>query len=89
MPDPWQRALFVALCWRYGLRPHRHARQRRSTVVFSAPLSFLRLVLWPEFEGIAQALTEHFDAIATRVLLDVVDPGGPVLLETEEPSAAP
>ena len=32
IPDPCARAVFLALCRRYGLNPHRHARQRRATV---------------------------------------------------------
>jgi hypothetical protein len=33
MPDAWSVKLFVALCRRYGLRPYRYARQRRTTVM--------------------------------------------------------
>ena len=31
MSDQWSRHLFVALCRRYGLKPYRYHRQRRTT----------------------------------------------------------
>ncbi|MCP5114519.1 MAG: hypothetical protein GY953_27135, partial [bacterium] len=31
LADTWSRKLFVALCRRYGLRPYRYRRQRRTT----------------------------------------------------------
>lgn len=31
--DQWNRRLFTALCRRYGLKPYRYPRQRRTTVV--------------------------------------------------------
>ena len=40
--DPWSRQLFLALARRYGLRPYRYRRQRRTTVMLQAPESFLR-----------------------------------------------
>ena len=33
MPDSWAVRLFVALCRRYGLRPYRYPRQRRTTIM--------------------------------------------------------
>jgi hypothetical protein len=55
--DPWSRQLFLALARRYGLRPYRYPRQRRrTTVMLQAPESFLRDVLWPEFEALNEAL---------------------------------
>lgn len=66
LPDPWQLAIFFALTRRYGLRPHRHARQRRSTVVVTAPVSFCERILWPEFVGITCALGAWFDVFSSR-----------------------
>src|SRR5258708_7019042 len=33
IPDIWSRQLFIALCRRYGLRPFRHRRMHRQTIV--------------------------------------------------------
>jgi hypothetical protein len=38
LPDPWQRRLFLALCWRYGLEPYRQKGLRYTTVVVRAAL---------------------------------------------------
>jgi hypothetical protein len=56
LADPWSRQLFLALARHYGLRPYRYPRQRRTTVMLQAPESFLRDVLWPEFEALNEAL---------------------------------
>lgn len=73
LSDPWQQAIFLALARRYGLRPHRHARQRRSTVVVTAPVSFYERVLWPEFVVLSGALGAWFDLLTSRVLREVLD----------------
>lgn len=73
LPDPWQMAIFLALARRYGLRPHRHARQRRSTVIVTAPVSFYERVLWPEFAVLSGALGAWFDLLTSRVLREVLD----------------
>src|ERR1700730_13491000 len=37
MPDQWSRYQFLALCRRYGMKPHRYYRQRSNTVMVRAP----------------------------------------------------
>jgi hypothetical protein len=59
LPDPWSRQLFVALARRYGLRPYRYRRQRRTTIMLTAPQGFVDQILWPEFVQINEALTEY------------------------------
>lgn len=76
IPDPCGRAVFIALCRRYGLDPHRHARQRRSTVVVAAPPSFYDRVLWPEFQALTDVLYEHFLSLTMRALDEVLVTGG-------------
>ena len=49
LPDPWSRQMFIALCRRYGLRPYRHPRMRRQSVMLRVPQGFLDKVLWLEF----------------------------------------
>ena len=68
-PDPWSRRLFIALCRRYGLRPFRHARMHRQSVVVKLPQSFLNQVLWPEFTEINAALTDFLAEITDEVIL--------------------
>jgi hypothetical protein len=72
IPDPCARAVFLALCRRYGLNPHRHARQRRATVVVAAPPSFYEGVLWPEFQALSDVLYESFLSLTTRTLHEVL-----------------
>jgi hypothetical protein len=72
IPDPCARAVFLALCRRYGLTPHRHARQRRATVVVAAPPSFYEGVLWPEFQALSDLLYESFLSLTTRTLHEVL-----------------
>ena len=37
IPDPWSRQLFIALCRRYGIKPYRHTRMHRQTVMVRSP----------------------------------------------------
>jgi len=72
LPDPWSRRLFIALCRRYGLRPFRHARMHRQSVLLKVPPSFVDQVLWPEFTAINAALSDHLADITDRVIRDAV-----------------
>lgn len=72
MPDTWSRQLFVALARRYGLRPFRYPRQKRTTVMLRAPRSFLDKVLWPEFRELERALRAHLQGVTTRIITDAV-----------------
>jgi len=68
LPDPWNRALFLALCRRYELRPFRQYRQRHSTVGVRAPRSFHERTLWPEFLALSDELNAHLQATTERVI---------------------
>jgi hypothetical protein len=72
LPDPWSRQLFIALARRYGLRPYRYRRQRRTTIMLTAPQGFLEQILWPEFVQINEALTEYLAEITERIIRDEV-----------------
>ena len=52
IPDIWSRQLFIALCRRYGLRPFRHRRMHRQTIIVKAPKSFVEQVLVAGIPGI-------------------------------------
>ncbi len=72
MPDTWSRQLFVALCRRYGLKPYRYPRQKRTTVMLRVPRVWSDTVLWPEFVELNHALAEQLQSITTRLIRDGV-----------------
>jgi len=72
MPDAWSRQLFVALCRRYGLKPYRYPRQRRTTVMLRMPRGFSDTVLWPEFLELDRALRAHLQGVTTRIIRDAI-----------------
>jgi hypothetical protein len=72
MPDAWSRQLFVALCRRYGLRPYRYPRQKRTTVMLRVPRGFNDTVLWPEFVELDRALSAHLQSVTTRIIHDAI-----------------
>ncbi len=72
IPDPWQRRLFTALCRRYGLRPFRYKRQRLTTVVVSAPRSFVNGTLWPEYQELRAALNSYLNEATERIIREEV-----------------
>lgn len=71
LENTWSRRLFLALLRRYGLRPYRYPRQRVNTVM-------VRLShgtaddLWSEFRALDEALREHLDQIAERVIRSAI-----------------
>jgi hypothetical protein len=73
---PWSRRLLIALAKRYGLRPYRYRRQRRTTLVVRAPERFLREVFLPEYDRMFETLCAHLDAVTERVLAEVLNDGG-------------
>jgi hypothetical protein len=72
MPDAWSRQLFVALCRRYGLRPYRYPRQKRTTVMLRVPRGFNDTVLWPEFVELDRALVAHLQEVTSRIIRGAV-----------------
>ena len=70
--NSWSRQLFVALARRYDLRPYRHARQRRTTVMLQVPEAFMRDVLWPEFKQLNAALVEYLAEVTARIIREEV-----------------
>ena len=70
--DPWSRKLFSALCRRYGIRPYRYPRMQRQTIIVRAPNSFVRRVLWPEFQELDTALRAYLADVTERVISEEV-----------------
>lgn len=77
LDDPWTRRVLIALAKRYGLRAYRLPRQRRLTVVITGPESFIRDILMPEYNEMAQMLYDYLEVITERLVSDVfrVDEG--------------
>ena len=90
--NAWERRLLMSLAKRYGLKPYRYKGQRRTTLLVKAPRPFLDETFCPEFDRMAETLNEHLDAVAQRVIAEVLDtepPPPPVekqLSLLEEPS---
>lgn len=72
MPDQWSRHLFIALCRRYGLRPYRYPRQRRTTIMIRAPRRFLDEVLWREFCDLNADLQAYLNEVTLKVIREEV-----------------
>ena len=72
IPDLWSRQLFVALCRRYGLRPYRHLRMHRQSIMIKAPQSFIEQTLWPEFRELNAALVAYLSEITEKVIREEV-----------------
>jgi hypothetical protein len=72
LPDPWSRHLFIALCRRYGLKPYRYYRQRRTTVMVRGPRRFLEQVLWPEFCDLNADLQSYLQEVTLKLIREEV-----------------
>ena len=72
MPDPWAVRLFVALCRRYGIRPYRYPRQRRTTIMVRAPRAFFEAVVWRQFSDMHTDLWLHFEETTDRLIREAV-----------------
>ena len=72
LDNVWSRKLFLALLRRYGIRPYRYARQRRTTVMAQVSKSFVDETLWPEFQELAAALQEHLDRITDDIIKQAI-----------------
>ena len=72
IPDLWSRQLFVALCRRYGLRPYRHPRMHRQSIMIKAPQSFIEQTLWLEFQELNAALVAYLSEITEKVIREEV-----------------
>jgi hypothetical protein len=72
LADAWENRLFRALCRRYGIDPYRYSGQRYTTVMLKVSRRFVNETLWPEFQALSSTLSEHLDAVTTRVIAEVL-----------------
>lgn len=89
MPDTWSGHLFIALCQRYGLKPYRYRRQRRSTLMVRAPKGFVDQVLWPDFTELDTALQSYLHEVTLRVIREDVYSDTSEVQEVSAPEALP
>jgi hypothetical protein len=89
IPDIWSRQVFIALCRRYGLRPFRHRRMHRQTIIVEAPKSFVEQVLWPEFQELNSALIAYLSEITEKVIREEVHKETGEAEEVDEPTRIP
>lgn len=66
--DDWSKKLFIALLRRYGLKPYRYARQRRTTVLVRVPRSFVNETLWPQYLELSNTLQGYLEDITDRLI---------------------
>jgi len=72
LTDDWSKKLFIALLRRYGLKPYRYARQRRTTVMVRVPRSFVNETLWPQYLELSTTLRSYLEDITNRVIAEGV-----------------
>ncbi|KWV49291.1 hypothetical protein AS156_16245 [Bradyrhizobium macuxiense] len=72
LPDEWSVRLFVALCRRYGVRPFRYPRQRRTTIMVRAPRRFFDAVVWRQFSDLHTDLWIYFEQTTERLIKDAI-----------------
>ena len=92
MSDQSPRRLFVALCRRYGLKPYRYHRQRRTTVMVRVPNGFVDLVQRSGATPARSSLSETRSTKASSTTMAVEYPpnvGPPNLTESESRGPPP
>jgi hypothetical protein len=70
LADLWSRRLLLALLRRYGIRPYRYRRQRRTTVMARVSERFVESTLWPEYNELNRVLTEYLSEVTERIVRD-------------------
>ena len=89
LSDGWSKSLFIALLRRYGLKPYRYRRQRRTTVMVRVTASFVDEVFWPEFQELDTTLQAHLDSITTRIIREAIYSDDSDVEEREGDAPAP
>lgn len=74
MSDAYSKQLFMALLRRYGLRPYRYKRQKRTTVMVRVPERFVNETLWPEFQELSEVLQRHLQEITHKIIRNGIFP---------------
>jgi hypothetical protein len=72
LPDGWSVRLFIALCRRYGLKPYRYPRQRRTTIMVRAPKTFFDAVIWRQFNEVHADLHAYLEETTAKVISQAI-----------------
>jgi hypothetical protein len=73
VPTPSSQQVLLVVCRRFGLRLYRLPRQRSSTMCVQVPPGFLREVLHPVLQGMAEVVEEA----AHRQTIDILERWSP------------
>ena len=65
-------AIVYRACRRYGFRPFRYARQRRTTIMVRAPRRFFDAVAWRQFSDVHTDLWVHFQQTTEKLIKDAI-----------------
>jgi hypothetical protein len=74
---------------RYGLRPFRYPRQRKTTVMVRGPKSFVDQTLWPEYLELEKVLSSYLSQVTTRVISQAIDADVSDAQEEADPQRLP
>ena len=83
--NAWVRLVVPVKAGR-GLRPYRHPRINRQSIMLKAPKSFMEQVLWPEFQELNAALVAYLSEITEKVIREEVHGETGEAEEVDEPT---
>ncbi len=72
LSDSWSVHLFIALCRRYGYKPYRYPRQRRTTLMVRAPRSAFDAIVWRQFADLHREMHDHFAKATEQLIREAV-----------------
>lgn len=70
----WQTFVFHALLKRYGIRPYRYRKQRKSTILIRVSKQIMDDLLWPIFNDVAGGFAARINQM-TMALVPAIAPG--------------
>jgi hypothetical protein len=74
--DAWSRRLFIGIAQHHGVRPYRYRGQRRTSLVVRTTRRMLDGVIMPHYRDAVAVMSEHFDAIAEKVIREALQVAG-------------
>ena len=72
LADAWSVKLFIALCRRYGFKPYRYPRQRRTTVMVRAPQRAFAQMVWQPFLELHAEMHRYFEQTTDTLIRNAV-----------------
>ena len=68
LQDGHSKKLFIALARKYGYKPYRYPRQKRTTVILKGKRAFFEDVLWPHYVSLSQDLTFLLEQVTNEAV---------------------